>query len=101
MREPVKKNAMADRTAPPPFVLRNNNAVCGWVFMPLWLGFLAFFTHFWARQHPEAELIIDGLWLLWLFFVGLAAWAFMQPRIAVSVATGGVLAREIWLWRVR
>jgi len=92
---------MADRTEPPPFVLRNNNAVVGWVFMPLWLGWLACFTYVFARQHPEAELILDGLWLLCLFSVGGAAWGFMQPRIAVSVAAGGVLVREIWLWRVR
>ncbi len=45
-----------------------------------------------------SELILGGLWQ---FGVGGAAWAFMPARIAVSVAAGGVLARETWLWRVR
>lgn len=96
---------MVDRTEPSPFVFRNNNAVSLWVIMPLWLGGLGCFTYFYVRQHTPfgvgrvlSYVILGGLWL---FGVGGAAWAFMQPRSVVSVVAGGVLVREVWLWRVR
>jgi hypothetical protein len=105
--EMAKEAGMPDRAEPPPVVFRNNHVVGVLVFMLLWLGLLGCFTYFYARQQRYSVLgpsyLISDLILgvLWLFGVGGAAWAFIQPRIAVSVAGGGVLAREIWLWRVR
>ena len=95
---------MADRAEPPPAVFRNNQAVAVWVFMLLWLAGLGCFTYVFVRDRGGPEVGVFSaplLGLFWLCGVGIAAWAFRQPRIAVSVAAGGVLAREIWLWRVR
>src|SRR5262249_56892771 len=93
---------MADRAEPPPVVFRNNQAVAVWVFMVIWLGVLGCFTYIFARDGGFPDVSMFGpllLGLFWLYGIGFAAWAFMRPRIAVSVAAGGVLAREIWPWR--
>ena len=94
---------MADRAEPPPVVFRNNQAVAVWVFMVIWLSVLGCFTYIFARDGGFPDVNMFGpplLGLFWLYGIGFAAWAFMRPRIAVSVAAGGVLAREIWPWRV-
>ena len=95
---------MADRAAPPPAVFRNNQAIAVWVFMVIWLGVLGCFTYIFARDGGFPDVSMFGpplLGLFWLYGIGFAAWAFVRPRIAVSVTAGRVLAREIWPWRVR
>ncbi len=104
--EMAKEAGMPDRAEPPPVVFRNNQVVGVRVFMLLWLALLGWITYGLEHQHTFftvgtalSDLILGALWL---FGVGGTAWAFfVQPRIAVTVAAGSVLTREIWLWRVR
>jgi hypothetical protein len=105
MERASRERAMADRTEHAhSTVFRNNQAVAVWVFMVVWLSILGCFTYVFARDGGFPDVGMFGpplLGLFWLYGIGFAAWAFMRPCIAVSVAPGGVVAREIWPWRVR
>jgi hypothetical protein len=75
-----------------------------WIFMAAWLAMLGCFTYIFARDGSPPEVGVFGLPLLGLFWlggIGVAAWAFSQPLIRVSVSPQGVVARERWLWRAR
>jgi hypothetical protein len=88
--------------------LSNNKAIFAWLFMAVWMSFLAFLTAdltaeaFWPPVdllQPAALLAAAVLLILWVIgLVGSAA-SFRKPLMRLTINGGWVVVREIWPWK--
>ena len=84
--------------------LSNNKAIFAWLFMAVWMSFLAFLTAeaFWPPVdllQPAALLAAAVLLILWVIgLVGSAA-SFRKPLMRLTIKGGRVVVREIWPWK--
>ncbi|MEO3470918.1 hypothetical protein AAFN86_03545 [Roseomonas sp. CAU 1739] len=91
----------------PVMVIRDRSAIAAWVFMGIWMGFLALMTMVMSRDGPHpsqpAELQYGVLAAFWLVGIPVTAQVLASPCLRLVVdAAGGVaihrrsmLAREV------
>lgn len=93
-------SAMAHRS----ITISDNKVIFAWVFMAVWMSFLAFMTA-WAFWPPvdlfrPAALFAAAVFLfLWLIGLVASAAIFRTPQRRLNIKDGWVVVREIWLWK--
>ena len=85
--------------------ISDNKAIFAWVFMAVWMSFMAVMTA-WAFWRPPVQLLTPAAVLMAAVFLGLWAFglvgsavSFRTPLMRLNIKDGWVVVREIWLWK--
>jgi hypothetical protein len=83
---------------------RNDRALAGWIFMIIWLSFLACFSYLFVRDGGFPQLGIWGLpvmGLFWVFGLGGLCSAGSVARLRLALGADGVTLSERFLFERR
>lgn len=101
--KPTASGSAARSRAPfaPQRVFRNDKALIGWIFMSVWLGFLACFSYLFLRDGGIPQLGSWGLPVMgffWVFGLGALSSVAAMARIRLTLGADGVVLRESFLF---